>query len=163
MTIRVRIFTAAALAVAATVIAALLLAVGASRSLAADAEQEKTRATMRSVAALLTLAQEFALHGEERAAEQWRRAHARLMRQLAEHVQSGAASPARRALREAAGELPALFERLAEVAAQPEAGFNARRRELLVDHLDREYRLFVGRVRVEIAPEAFLLDRDIEC
>jgi diguanylate cyclase (GGDEF)-like protein/PAS domain S-box-containing protein len=135
MTIRVRIFTAAALAVAATVIAALLLAVGASRSLAADAEQEKTRATMRSVAALLTLAQEFALHGEERAAEQWRRAHARLMRQLAEHVQSGAASPARRALREAAGELPALFERLAEVAAQPEAGFNARRRELLVDQL----------------------------
>jgi PAS domain S-box-containing protein len=135
MTVRARILAAAALAVAATLICSLLLAVGAARSIAADAEQEKTQAAMRGIAALLTLAQEYALHLEPRAAEQWRREHARLMLRLGDPVQSGEASMARRTLRQSATELPGLVDRLTEVAAQPESEFAARRRELLIDQL----------------------------
>ena len=135
MKIRTRIFGSAALAIAATAFATLLLWIGATRSIAADAEQEMTQATMRSIAGLLTLSQEYALRSEPRAAEQWRAQHTSLMLRLTDPAQSGETRPARQGLRVAAAELPQLFERLAELKAQPASPFAERRRDLLIDQL----------------------------
>ena len=135
MKIRTRILASATVALAATLAAVVLLWIGATRSIAADAEQEKTQATMRSIAAMLTLSQEFSRRFEPRAAEQWQQAHAQLTMRLADEVQSGNTSAARHELRASAAELPELLEPLKALALQPHSEFAERRRELLTDQL----------------------------
>ena len=135
MNIRSRVLVSAGLAVAATLCCSALLAIGASRSVAADAEQQRVQATSRSIAALVTVTNEYALHAEPRAAEQWQQQHDALAATLAAPVQSGETSASRLALRNSAVELPPLFQRLIELNAQPVSPLTERRRELLVDHL----------------------------
>ncbi len=135
MQIRSRVFASAALALAVIVCCAALLGIGATRSRAADAEQELVQAASRAIAGLLTLTYEYALHAEARAAEQWRQQHAGLVATLAAPVQSGETSAARFELRDTAAQLPTLFHRLTELGAQPDAGLAGRSRGLLIDQL----------------------------
>ena len=135
MQIRTRVLASTALALAAILSCGVLLAIGAHRSRAADAEQEKVQAASRSIAGLLTLTQEYAFHAEARAAEQWQQQHADLAAALAAPVQSGETSAARLALRDSAAQLPTLFGRLTELGALPDAALAARSRDLLVDLL----------------------------
>ena len=135
MNIRSRVLGSALLAVAATLACVAMLWIGASRSLAADAEQEKVQATSRAIANMLLLTQEYALHFEQRAAEQWQNEHASLTHVLSAAVQSGDSSPAHLAMRSSAADLPGLFARLTELAALPESALAERRRELVVDQL----------------------------
>ena len=135
MQIRTRVVASAVLALAAILSCSALLGIGATRSLAADVEQEKVQAASRAIAGLLTLTHEFALHAEERAAEQWQQQHAHLAATLAAPVQSSDTSAARLALRDASAQLPALFRRLTELGAQPDAELAGRSRDLLIDQL----------------------------
>lgn len=135
MLIRTRVLASAALAVAATFICVVLLSIGATRSIAADAEQEKVQAASRAIAGLLTLTHEYALHLEPRAAEQWQQQHAALAVTLSDPVQSGESSAARLTLRASAAELEHLFGRLTELAEQPDAPAAKRSRGLLIDQL----------------------------
>ena len=135
MNIRSRVLVSAALAVTATLCCGVFLWIGASRSIAGDAEQERVQATSRMIAGLITLTNEYALHSEPRAAEQWQQQHEALATTLSAPVQSGETSASRLALRTAAAELPALFRRVTELTAQPAAPLTERRRELLVDQL----------------------------
>jgi len=135
MKIRTRVLASATLAIAATLCCGVLLSIGASRSIAADAEQERVQATSRAIAALVTLTNEYALHAEPRAAEQWQQQHDELAATLAAPVQSGETSASRLALRNSALDLPSLFLRLIELNAQNVSPLTERRRELLVDHL----------------------------
>ena len=135
MNIRTRVLVSAALAVAATFCCGVLLWIGASRSVAADAEQERVQAASRAIAGLVTLTNEYALHSEPRAAEQWQRQHEALVLTLSAPVQSGESSAARLALRTSIGELRALFRGLTELTAQAAAPLTQRRRDLLVDQL----------------------------
>ena len=135
MNIRNRVLVSAGLAMVATLCCGTLLAIGAVRSVAADAEQERVQATSRSIAALVTLTNEYALHAVPRAAEQWQQQHDALTSTLAAPVQSGETSASRLALRNSALGLPPLFQRLIELNGQPVSPLTERRRELLVDHL----------------------------
>ncbi len=135
MQIRTRVLASAALALAAIVCCGVLLGIGAARSRAADAEQEKAQAASRAIAGLLTLTHEYALHAEARAAEQWQQQHTGLAATLAAPVQSGETSAARLALRDAAVQLPALFRRLTALGAQPDTELAGRSRDLLIDQL----------------------------
>ena len=135
MNIRNRVLASAGLAILATLCCAALLVVGASRSIAADAEQERVQATSRGIAALVTLTNEYALHAEPRAAEQWQQQLDALSATLSAPVQSGETSASRLALRSSAAGLPPLFHHLVELNAQPASPLTQRRRELLVDHL----------------------------
>jgi diguanylate cyclase (GGDEF)-like protein/PAS domain S-box-containing protein len=157
MNIRTRVFASAALAIAATLCCAVCLWIGATRSVAADAEQEQVHTTSRAIAGLVTLTNEYALHAEPRAAQQWLQQHEALASILSAPVQSGDASPARQALRQSAAELPALFRHLTESTAQSAGPLAERRRELLIDQLlartqalaDADYRWSREAARVE--------------
>ena len=135
MKIRTRVVAAAGLALAAIVCCGVLLGIGASRSRAADAEQEKAQAASRAIVGLLTLTLEYALHAEARAVDQWQQQHAGLAATLAVPVLSGETSAARLALRDAAAQLPDLVRRLSELGAEPDAALAGRSRDLLVDQL----------------------------
>ena len=135
MSIRRRVLASTALAVAATLACAVMLWIGASRSIAADVEQEHVQATSRMIAGLVTLTNEYALHAEPRAAQQWQQQHEALSRTLAAPVQSGETSVARLALRASAADLPALFQHLTELNTAPGTALTQRQRELLVDQL----------------------------
>ena len=137
MKIRTRVFASAALAFAAIVTCGVLLGIGAYRSFAADAEQEKVQAAARAIAGLLTLTYEYALRPEARAAEQWQQQQADLAATLVVPVQSGESCAARLALRDAAAQLPRLFRQLIEsgVPAPGDTGLAGRSRDLLIDQL----------------------------
>ena len=135
MQIRTRVLASAALAVAATVCCAVLLGIGASRSIAGDAEQEQVRVTSRVIVDLVVLTNEYTLHSESLVAEQWRQQHAALTATLSAPVQSGETGAARLALRTSASELPALFRRLTELNVEPAGPLTERSRYLLVDQL----------------------------
>ncbi|MES2100405.1 MAG: diguanylate cyclase [Pseudomonadota bacterium] len=135
MNIRTRVLVSAALAVVATLCCGVLLWIGATRSLAADAEQERVQATSRLIAGLVALTNEYALHSEPRTAEQWQLQHAALAGTLSAPVQSGETSAARLALRSSVAELPELFRGLTELPPRSDAPLTERRRDLLVDQL----------------------------
>ena len=135
MQIRTRVLASTALAIAATVGCAVLLWIGASRSIAGDAEQEQVRVTSRVIADLVVLTNEYTLHSESLVAAQWQQQHAALAATLSAPVQSGELGIARLALRTSASELPALFRRLTELNVQPAGPLTERSRNLLVDQL----------------------------
>lgn len=135
MNIRTRVLVSAALAVAATLCCGALLWIGASRSVAADAEQERVQATSRLIAGLVTATNDYALHPEPAAAEQWQLQHAALALTLAAPVQSGESSAARLALRASMTELPALFRGLTELTDLAAEPLTERRRDLLIGQL----------------------------
>ena len=135
MQIRTRVLASAALAVAATVCCAVLLGIGASRSIAGDAEQEQVRVTSRVIVDLVVLTNEYTLHSESLVAEQWQQQHAALAATLLAPVQSGETGAARLALRTSASELRALFGRLTELNGEPAGALTERSRNLLVDQL----------------------------
>jgi len=133
--IRTRVLGSALLAVAATLAFVALVALGAQRSRAGDAEQQKVQATSRAIANLLLVAQDYALHAEARAAQQWYDEHEHLSAALSAAVQSGDTSAARLAMRSEAAELPALFARLSELPAAQSSSLAGRRRAMVVDQL----------------------------
>ena len=135
MQIRTRVMASAALAAGATLFCSVLLWIGASRSISAEAEQEKVQATLRVIAGLITLTTEYALHAEPGAAAQWRQQQQALAATLLEPVQSGITSQARLALRASANDLPAVFVRLTELTAQPIGPLTERSRALVLDQL----------------------------
>jgi len=135
MSIRARVFASAALAIAATLCCAVGLWIGATRSIAADAEQEQVQTASRVIDSLVTLTNEYALRSEPRVATQWLQQHEALVSTLSVPVQSGDTSPARRALRHSAAELPALFRQLTNSTVQPAGTLTQGHRELLINQL----------------------------
>lgn len=125
----------------ASVTVALVLAAGvglgvwlsARDQIAAADEQERAQSTAREIAGLLVLTQEYALHLEARAAQQWQQRHATLARELDAPSPHGAEVTAE--LQRQARLLQPLFTRLTELTAAPEVPLTERRKELLVDRL----------------------------
>ena len=135
MQIRTRVLASTALAVAAMVFCTVLLWIGATRSIAGDAEQEQVQVGSRLIAGLVALTNEYALHSEPRVLDQWQQQHEALAATLSASVQSGETSTARLALRTSAAELPTLFRRLIDLNAQPAGPLTQRSRDLMVDQL----------------------------
>ncbi len=97
-----------------------------------DIQEEHTRvdACNSEVAELLVLTNEYALHAEERAAQQWHVRHANIIKML-----DGAAKPLNLQIHAKARLLDIVFSQLVELAKLPESGLLLRRKQLLLDNL----------------------------
>ncbi|HEY9108701.1 MAG TPA: PAS domain S-box protein [Roseateles sp.] len=128
------LLAAAALAVTVVMVAGLVEVVRAEA--AGLRQQTASQDIARDIGSLLTLTNEFAAYGGERAATQWRLRYGQLLATVNVAVQSGPQpSPHLLELRRSLGTLPQLFERLVEQSEAPPSALAGRRRDLLVERL----------------------------
>ncbi len=112
---RINTLLITAVSVALTLIAGLAIASWLMTLKLAEITDQKDRALLvnRSVSELMVLTQEYALHGELRAAQQWQRRHATLLESIGMVDRNGAGLPPE--ARAHAESLAVIFERLEEV------------------------------------------------
>ncbi len=132
-----RIRTVLTAAVSASIVLVLALALGSwvfvQRLEATSQVRARAQASARNAAELLVLTQEYSLHAEERMAQQWRLNQAEIVRAIA--PSNATVVPELQEAYDQARALSDLFSLLENVAIAPDAGLNARRRQLLQDQL----------------------------
>lgn len=96
--------------------------------------QADARDVLGDVAGLLTLTNEVATYGSERASTQWTLRYAQLLATV-DRASERAPSPALADLRTGLADLPPLFDRLVAQANEPPSELRQRRHELLVERL----------------------------
>ncbi len=94
----------------------------------------RAQAISHEVSGLLVLTQEYALHGDARAAQQWLQRHRAIGAELDAEAAAYRANPSFEQLRALAKALPEVFERWQAVRTDDSA-FAARRREMLLDQI----------------------------
>ena len=94
----------------------------------------RAQAISHEVSGLLVLTQEYALHGDARAAQQWLQRHRAIGAELDAEASAYRGNPSFEQLRGLAKALPEVFERWQGVRADDSA-FAARRREMLLDQI----------------------------
>lgn len=121
-------------------VVALLVVIGllyvTQRSRHSLDEQARSQEVARGVANMLSLTNEVAVYGSERAATQWRARHAALLASVEAALKSHTAPP--QALLELKGniaDLSELFDTLAAIGRDPADTLAQRRRELLLERL----------------------------
>ncbi len=131
-----RVRTLLRLSVAIAVLMALVLGVtnwGVAAKLAAvSATEDRARNAIREVSDLLVLTHEYAMHGEERAAQQWLSHHAGVVRLL--ETGTTEVVPVPRDLAAVATALAETFRSLVE-AGSAKTDLQRRQKELLLDQL----------------------------
>lgn len=99
-------------------------------------QQATSQDIARDIGSLLTLTNEFATYGGERAATQWRLRHGQLVTTVDRAIAASPSPPATLVdLRRNIDTLPSLFEKLVEHLAAPPSALATRRRDLLVERL----------------------------
>ncbi|RQP26593.1 diguanylate cyclase domain-containing protein [Piscinibacter terrae] len=131
MKIRTLLLTSAVAALLATLGGGIIVWLAVAAAADASAEEEHAQEASRETANLLVLTQEYVLHFEPRAAQQWQQRQAALALILA----GGHESPALQSLRRTNGDLPQVFDRLLELPGSPDSPLKTRRQEFLVDEL----------------------------
>lgn len=134
MRIRHQLAVSAVIAAVMTGVLVLGLAQAMRVNEAALQQQADAQDVSRDVASLLTLTNEFATYGGERAAAQWRLRHQQLVATV-ERALERAPSPALLELRRSIDHLPPLFGKLVEQSAAASSALDQRRHELLVERL----------------------------
>lgn len=125
----------ASLVSAAVGLAAMVAVVNAGREEdRTSAVRTQAQVASHEVSGLLVLTQEYARHGETRAAEQWHQRHATIAQVLGGGDIALDEDPALAELREVSQSLPELFEALERIP-QDNKPFNLRRKEVLLDQL----------------------------
>lgn len=132
MLIRKQLLLAAVAAVALVAVAAGVTVRGAREELASQYVQTSAQRVAHEVTGLLLLTQDYARHGEPRAAQQWRQRLATIDALLKEQAADG--NIPLRELQSAAHALPELFNQL-EGIQQSTDEFSVNRRELIFDQL----------------------------
>ncbi len=99
-----------------------------------SASRTQAQVASHEVSGLLVLTQEYARHGEPRAAEQWHQRHATIAQVLGGGDIALDEDPALAELREVSQSLPELFEALEKIPLDDKP-FNLRRKEVLLDQL----------------------------
>ena len=136
MRIRTQLAVSAATAVVVTALLVLTLLYVTRLNNAGWAQQAQTQDVARDIAGLLTLTNEFAVYGGERAATQWELQHARLVTTLDAALAHSRPPPISLVeLRRNVDHLPPLFEKLAELNVSTPSALQQRKRELLVERL----------------------------
>lgn len=143
MKIRTQLLMSAVLAVFLGVAAALAVWWFVVQFRDADRERDRAGAAARDTANLLVLTQEFALHFDERARQQWQERHASLGTLLHSADNDRGDRQALEELRRASMRLPPLFARLGDLAQASPVEFTHRRKEFLVDQLLTETQALV--------------------
>jgi diguanylate cyclase (GGDEF)-like protein/PAS domain S-box-containing protein len=131
MKIRTQLLVSAVGALLATVAGGIVVWLAVAAANHASEEQERAQEASRETANLLVLTQEYVLHFEPRAAQQWQQRQAALALILA----GGRESPTLQSLRRTNGDLPQVFDRLLELPGSPDSPLKTRRQEFLVDEL----------------------------
>jgi diguanylate cyclase (GGDEF)-like protein/PAS domain S-box-containing protein len=134
--IRTQLIVAAAVAglLAVLVFAALLYVTQQAQSGLDD--QADGQDVAREVASLLTLTNEFALYGSERAATQWRTRHGQLLADVDHAIRRhDARLPQLDELRRNVVDLSSLFDALVALGHEPATPLAQRRRQLLLERL----------------------------
>lgn len=126
-------------ALAACAVAAVVM-LGLVQVIRADADglrqQTASQDIARDIGSLLTLTNEFASYGGERAATQWRLRYEQLVATVNQASQRSPQPPATLAeLRRNLDTLPPLFEKLVEQSGAPPSALSARRHDLLIERL----------------------------
>jgi diguanylate cyclase (GGDEF)-like protein/PAS domain S-box-containing protein len=134
MKIRNLMFAAMVVSVAVGLAATLAVLSAGKEETRATALRSRAQQTSHDVSALLVLTQEYARHGEPRAAEQWHQRHATILNTLEGTEPQTEDDPAFVELRKVSASLPELFTTLENVP-QNDTPFNARRKEVLLDQL----------------------------
>jgi signal transduction histidine kinase/CheY-like chemotaxis protein len=101
------------------------------RMAALSAAQAQAQAVARDVSALVVLTHEYALHGEARAAQQWRSHYAAIEAALGAAADAGEPLPAEAIAR--AGMLPEIFAHFAATRQAPESALATRQTQVLLD------------------------------
>lgn len=131
MKIRTLLLFSAIGALLATLVGGIVVWLAVAAANDAGLEQEHAQEASRETANLLVLTQEYVLHFEPRAAQQWQQRQAALALILA----GGHESPTLQSLRRTNGDLPQVFDRLLELPGSPDSPLKTRRQEFLVDEL----------------------------
>ena len=97
--------------------------------------QARAQFAAREVSELLVLTHDYALHGEPRAARQWRAHHSTIMVALGEPLPNTLPKPVDNEALAHASLLPDLFDRLEEANNAPASALKIRRTQLLLDQL----------------------------
>jgi PAS domain S-box-containing protein len=135
---------------AAALVAAAMLVLGLIQVIRLNSDGLRQQAAShdiaRDIGSLLTLTNEFATYGGERAATQWRLRHGQLVTTV-DHAMTGDSRPPPSLvdLRRSIDALPALFETLSDSIATPESALATRRRELLIERLLTETQEIIER------------------
>lgn len=133
---RIRRQLSSILGVAAVVgvllLGAMLLAARAQWTLGQS--MARAQAISHEVSGLLVLTQEYALHGDARAAQQWLQRHRAIGAELEAEAAAYRGNPSFEQLRGLVKALPEVFERWQTVRADDSA-FATRRREMLLDQI----------------------------
>jgi PAS domain S-box-containing protein len=99
-------------------------------------QQAQSQDVARDVASLLTLTNEFAAYGGERAASQWTLRHGQLVSTVESALGQAAPPPAALLeLRRNIDHLPPLFDKLVQLSDEPSSSMTQRRRELVIERL----------------------------
>jgi diguanylate cyclase (GGDEF)-like protein/PAS domain S-box-containing protein len=131
MKIRTLLLGSAVAALLATLGGGIVVWLAVAAANGANDEQERAQEASRETANLLVLTQEYVLHFEPRAAQQWQQRQAALALILA----GGQDSATLQSLRRTNGDLPQVFDRLLELPGSPDSPLKTRRQEFLVDEL----------------------------
>jgi len=136
MRIRTQLVASAALAGLVTILLVVGLLHVTRQAQAGLDEQLESQQVARDVANLLSLTNEVTVFGGERAVTDWRTRHAQLRAAIGRAMQRHEKPPAPlAALRRNVDDLPALFEKLAQIGEAPSTSLAQRRRDLLLERL----------------------------
>lgn len=104
---------------------------------AVSARLDQAQASVRKISTLLILTHEYALHSEERAAQQWKESLAALTGQLNgdDSAATGPLAPHLDELRQQTAVMSAIFEKLEAASQSPETPLQVRRKRLLLDQM----------------------------
>lgn len=104
---------------------------------ALSARLDQAQASVRKISTLLILTHEYALHSEERAAQQWKESLAALTGQLNgdDIAATGPLAPHLDELHQQTAVINAIFEKLEAASQSPETPLQVRRKRLLLDQM----------------------------
>jgi diguanylate cyclase (GGDEF)-like protein/PAS domain S-box-containing protein len=139
MKIRTQFAVSTMLAITVALAAAVALGLAKAQADAAEEEQRLAQDTAHHTANLLVLTQEFALHFEPRAEQQWQERHSALRAVLQAGIGTLGPHSIARELQDASRSLPEAFGQLADLAEEVETAatqpLQQRRKEFLIDRI----------------------------
>jgi diguanylate cyclase (GGDEF)-like protein/PAS domain S-box-containing protein len=138
MKIRTQLLLSSAVALVIAAAAAFTFWMAALNANAAGAEQQRAQAAAREIASLLVLTQEYALHAEVRAAQQWQQRFSTLFALMLADDTPSPHAPTVKDLRAASEQLPQIFTRLKALSDEPVSALAQRRKQFLVDQLQAD-------------------------
>ncbi len=134
MKLRSLLFSASLASLAVGVVATLVALSAVREENRTNAVRTQAQEASHEVSNLMVLTQEYARHGEPRAAEQWHQRHAVIAQLLGSDEATSDEDPGLTGLRNVGLTLPQLFEALEKIP-QDNNPFTLRRKEVLVDQL----------------------------